>query len=33
MWYTFKIDRVHKKLTVNKSFGSFNYDLTPFEAS
>jgi hypothetical protein len=28
MWYIFKVDKVHKKLTVNKSLGSFNCDLT-----
>jgi hypothetical protein len=28
MWYIVKVDMVHKKLTINKSFGSFNCDLT-----
>jgi len=29
MWYIFKVDRVHKKLTVNKSFDFFYCELTP----
>jgi len=28
MWYIFKVDIIHKKLIVNKSFGSFNCDFT-----
>jgi hypothetical protein len=28
MWYIFEVNMVHKNLIVNKSFGSFNCDLT-----
>jgi hypothetical protein len=28
MWYIFKVDMVQKKLIINKSFGSFDCDLT-----
>jgi hypothetical protein len=28
MWYIFKVNMVHKKLIVNKSFSSFNCDPT-----
>jgi hypothetical protein len=28
MWYIFKVNKVHKKLIVNKSIGSFNFDFT-----
>jgi len=28
IWYIFKIGKVHKKLIINKSFGSFNCNLT-----
>jgi hypothetical protein len=29
MWYIFKVDRLHKILTVNKSFDFLNCDLSP----
>jgi hypothetical protein len=29
MWYIFKMNKVHKKLIINKSLGSFNCDFIP----
>jgi len=28
MWYIFKVGSIHKKLIINKSFGSFDCDPT-----